>query len=176
MLYKKSKNTITQRSLVILAGIIFLSIHGIAQTANIEPNSENKNIVGTGDTIISEKSNANNELKIADQEKELIYEFVEQMPEFEGGEIALLNYLANNIEYPKKANQANIQGRVLVTFIVLETGELIDIKANNFPINGQSLADEAIRVVKNMPRWKPGKQKGKTVKVSFTLPIMFRIH
>jgi protein TonB len=95
------------------------------------------------------------------------------MPDFPGGEDALAAYLGKNIKYPKQANEAGIQGRVVLNFVVNEDGDISDIKVARGI--GYGCDQEAMRVVNSMPKWKPGKQNGKAVKVSFSLPIMFQL-
>ena len=95
------------------------------------------------------------------------------MPEFPGGVKALMSYLAKNIEYPKEAENAGMQGRVVVQFVVNTDGSIEDAKVVRAvdPL----LDQEAIRVINTMPKWKPGMQDGKTVRVKYTVPIMFRL-
>lgn len=102
-----------------------------------------------------------------------IFTYVEQMPEYTGGDAARNDFLAKNIRYPELAKENNIQGRVIVRFVVNETGEVSD--ASVVKGIGGGCDEEAIRVVKKMPKWKPGKQNGKAVKVWFTLPIFFKL-
>jgi TonB family protein len=180
MLYKKSKNALAQKSLVIIAGIItcltFLSIQSYGQVKTIYPNPDNSKVVGPRDTIFVEQDNGDIEMRIIQRANKEVFEYVEQMPEFEGGEDALTNYLANNIQYPKAEKAKKIEGKVVVGFIIEPSGEISNIKAIKYPTNGQALADEAIRVVKNMPKWKAGKENGKLVKVAYSLPIMFKLN
>lgn len=100
-----------------------------------------------------------------------IYKFVEQMPEFEGGEAALYKYLADHVHYPEKATNAGQQGTVRVRFVVNEDGSISNVEVQR-PV-GFGMDEEAKRVVQSMPRWKPGKNNGKPVKVYFTVPIKF---
>jgi len=102
-----------------------------------------------------------------------IFQVVEQMPEFPGGMNALMNYLQKNIKYPSVAQDNGIQGRVMVTFVVNKDGSIVDpevIKAVD-----PSLDKEALRVIKAMPKWNPGKQRGKPVRVKYTVPVTFRL-
>ena len=93
------------------------------------------------------------------------------MPEFPGGEEALRKYIAQSVKYPVIAQENGIQGRVYVSFVVNTKGKVTDVKiARGVDPN---LDKEAIRVVNAMPAWKPGKQRGKAVKVSYTVPINF---
>lgn len=108
-------------------------------------------------------------------EEETIYNLgiVEQSPSFPGGESAMYEWLSKNINYPVIAQENNIQGRVTLQFVVGRNGEIIDIVV----VRGvdSSLDKEAVRVVKAMPAWIPGRQGGNTVKVRYTLPVQFRL-
>ena len=106
------------------------------------------------------------------QEK-VIFQVVEEMPEFPGGMGEAMKFLAKNIKYPVAAQQAKIEGRVIVQFVVERDGSISDIHAMR-GVN-PDLDAEAIRVVSLMPKWKPGKQRGKAVAVKYTMPIMFRL-
>lgn len=101
-------------------------------------------------------------------------EILDTMPEFPGGEEALLDYLSSNIKYPLDAVKANAQGKVIASFIVEKDGSISNIvlKQTVFP----SCDAEAIRVIANMPAWKPGKEHGQVVKVSYILPVTFRLN
>ena len=100
-----------------------------------------------------------------------VYDMVEKMPSFPGGSEALKEYLKKNTRYPNP--DACIQGRVVVVFVVDEKGNLSDGKVARSV--EPSLDAEAVRVVKSMPRWNPGIEKGKAVKVRYTLPVTFRL-
>ncbi|MBP1616619.1 MAG: Outer rane transport energization protein TonB [Bacteroidetes bacterium] len=125
------------------------------------------------------KASNNQEKNIAlgDQQKEAkkakAFTGVEQMPQFPGGAQAMMDYLSKSIRYPEVAAKNGIQGRVTVRFIVDETGAVTDIAV----IKGldPSCDQEAIRVVKAMPKWIPGKQKGQAVPVYYTMPISYRL-
>jgi len=106
-------------------------------------------------------------------EEEQIFTIVEEMPSFPGGEAALMKYLGQNIKYPAIAKDAGIQGTVYVTFVVNESGDVKDVRV--LRSIGGGCDEEAIRVVENMPKWKPGKQRGKSVKVQYNLPIRFTL-
>ncbi len=100
-----------------------------------------------------------------------IFIIVENMPEFPGGESALMEYLAKNTAYPPMAKESGIQGTVYVRFVVEPDGSVSNVTIMRGI--GGGCDEEALRVVKNMPRWTPGKQRGKPVRVQFNLPIRF---
>ncbi len=104
---------------------------------------------------------------------EIVFDVVEELPEFLGGVEKLYEYLGNNINYPEQAKDFSIQGKVFVQFVVWKDGTIKDVKV----VKGahKLLNKEALRVITNMPKWKPGKQRGKKVNARFTLPIKFRI-
>lgn len=107
-------------------------------------------------------------------EEQTIFEVVEQMPEFpNGGMAGLMQYLSKNIKYPTIAQENGTQGRVTVQFVVNRDGSIVDAKV----LRGVDpyLDKEAIRVISSMPKWKPGMQRGKAVRVKYTLPVMFRL-
>ena len=106
-------------------------------------------------------------------EETKIFEVVEQMPQFKGGDAALMEYLQKNIKYPVIAEENGIQGRVVCTFVVERDGSITDIKVVRSV--DPSLDKEAVRVIKSMPKWNPGKQNGSAVRVKFTLPVTFRL-
>ena len=102
-----------------------------------------------------------------------VFDVVEEMPQYPGGMQAMLSFLQENITYPKDAQEKKISGRVLVTFVVEKDGSISNVETvkSVFP----SLDEEAVRIVKAMPNWKPGKQNGKVVRVKYTLPISFSL-
>jgi protein TonB len=115
-------------------------------------------------------------VKVVDEEsaeETQIFMVVESMPAFPGGEASLYKYLAENIKYPQMAKESGIQGRVFVTFVVERDGSVTDVRVLRGI--GGGCDEEAIRVVKNMPRWTPGKQRGKSVRVQYNLPVKFTL-
>ena len=106
-------------------------------------------------------------------EEQQIFTVVESMPEFPGGRAALMKYLAQNIKYPPYAKEAGIQGRVFINFVVETDGSITNVKVLRGI--GGGCDEEAVRVVENMPKWKPGMQRGKPVRVSFNLPVKFTL-
>ncbi len=112
------------------------------------------------------------------KQEERIFESVEDQPEFPGGIDSLYKFIAQNIKYTPSAKENGIEGRVIISFVVNEDGTLSDVKSV-LPASrklGHGLEEEAIRVVKMMPNWKPGSQGGKLVKIKYTLPIMFKLN
>lgn len=107
------------------------------------------------------------------KKNDMVFDVVEVMPQFPGGQIAMLQYLMKNIKYPEQAVKEGIQGRVTVRFIVEKDGSISDVKPvlSVHPL----LNKEAVRVVKSMPKWSPGKHNGKPVRVRFNLPVMFKL-
>ena len=110
---------------------------------------------------------------VVNEDENQIFVFVEEYPEFANGEENLYKYLGSNIKYPHEALENGIQGTVVVKFVVEKDGSISNVKAVR-KIGG-GCDEEAVRVVKRMPRWKPGKQSGKPVRTEFTLPIQFKL-
>lgn len=110
---------------------------------------------------------------IEEEKPEEPVRFVQQMPQFPDGDAALLKWLATNIKYPNIAKENGIQGRVIAEFVVSKTGDISNVKIVRGI--GGGCDEEAIRVIKEMPRWKPGKNNGREVPVTFTLPISFKL-
>ena len=102
-----------------------------------------------------------------------VFEKAEVMPEFPGGEQAMMDFVAKNVQYPKEAMEKEISGRVLVGFIVEKDGSISETEVVKGI--GGGCDEEAVRVVKAMPKWKPGKEKGKPVRVHFMLPLTFKL-
>lgn len=103
-----------------------------------------------------------------------IFMVVEEMPEFPGGVQALYKYIGNNIKYPNIARENGVEGKVYINFVVEPSGQVSNVKVLRGI--GAGCDEEAIRVVKSLPAWKPGKQRGKPVRVSYNLPISFKIN
>ena len=108
-----------------------------------------------------------------EEEEQEIFQVVEQDPEFPGGIEALMKYLQQNIKYPQLARENNITGRVYVTFVVEKDGSVTGVRV--LRDIGGGCGQEAIRVVKSMPKWTPGKQRGKNVRVQYNLPVNFSL-
>ena len=114
------------------------------------------------------------EIEIEEEDDEEFFMVVENMPEFPGGDLGLMKYIQKNVKYPAIAKEYNITGKVYVSFIVDKSGSVTNVKI----VRGvdKNLDAEAMRVVKSLPKYKPGKQRGKSVRVMFTIPINFTLN
>ncbi len=114
------------------------------------------------------------EIEIEEEDDEEFFMVVENMPEFPGGDLGLMRYIQKNVKYPAIAKEYNITGKVYVSFIVDKKGSVTNVKI----VRGvdKNLDAEAMRVVKSLPKYKPGKQRGKSVRVMFTIPINFTLN
>ena len=133
-------------------------------------------IISSEDDASSAQVEAYTPPAVVEEEEESsqqIFTVVETMPEFPGGQMALLQYLSKSIKYPVIAQENGIQGRVSCSFVVNKDGSIVDAEV----IRGvdPSLDKEALRVINSMPKWSPGKQRGKPVRVAYTLPINFQL-
>ena len=111
--------------------------------------------------------------QVLEKDNDTVFQMVEQMPEFPGGVEAMMHYVANNVKYPQEARDKNISGRVFVSFVIEKDGSVNEVKVMRGI--GGGCDEEAVRVVKNMPKWKPGMQKGKPVRVSYMMPLNFKL-
>src|SRR6218665_1543488 len=136
-----------------LTVLLLLSLHTIAQTTPEE-------------TMVERQA-----WKYVDGDK--VFFIVADHPEFPGGPAALTEYLKTNVQYPSSARQNRIEGKVMTQFVVSLTGEVTDVKIS------RGLSDdcdrEAVRLIKAMPKWKPGRQDGHPVNVQMTLPVNYRL-
>lgn len=137
--------------------------------------------LATSDDIVTTTTNeevteevVETEEVIQEEEEVVNFYVIEEKPEYPGGEEALLKYIADNTKYPEIAKENNIQGKVFVEFVIQKDGSVGDVKI----LRGVDpyLDAEAVRVVKSLPKWSPGKQRGKAVKVSFQVPINFKLY
>ena len=113
------------------------------------------------------------EVEEEDVQEQEIFQIVEEMPSYPGGDAKLMEFVAKNIKYPQIARETGIQGRVFVGFVVEPDGSVSNVKVLRGI--GGGCDEEAMRVVKSMPKWKPGKQRGKAVRVSYMLPVNFKL-
>ena len=107
----------------------------------------------------------------SDDSDNSVYAMVDERAQFPGGQNEMLKYLQENLQYPEAAKANNVHGRVFVKFIVERDGSLSDIQI--FRGLGSGCDEEAIRLIQSMPKWKPGKNKGKEVRTSMTVPVNF---
>ena len=110
---------------------------------------------------------------VEDEDRPGVYMIVEQMPEFPGGDKSLFQFIADNTKYPADAKEKGIKGRVFVNFIVEPDGSVSDIRVLRGI--GGGCDEEAVRIVESMPKFKPGMQNGEAVRVSYTVPVFFRL-
>tara|TARA_B100001758_G_scaffold62460_1_gene52000 strand:- start:28442 stop:29095 length:654 start_codon:yes stop_codon:yes gene_type:complete len=136
----------------------------------IEDDEEIENELEVEDT----ESDEDIEIEIEEEDDDEFFMVVENMPEFPGGDLGLMKYIQKNVKYPAIAKEYNITGKVYVSFIVDKTGSVTNVKV----VRGvdKNLDAEAVRVVKSLPKYKPGKQRGKAVRVMFTIPINFTLN
>ena len=137
------------------------------ETESIEVNTEDDKEV---EVIIA----APVELPVEEEEEEVVFKVVEQQAEFPGGPQAMFKYLSEHIKYPVICQENGIQGKVICQFTVNKDGSIVDIQV--LRSSGHDALDkEAMRVIQSMPKWAPGKQRGKPVRSRFTLPVTFKL-
>ena len=145
----------------------------------IEDDAKSDNEIGIVNAEVTDKTE-NIEITpvVVEQEEEedeqVIFQVVENDPEFPGGLEAMYKFLAQNIKYPQLARENNITGKVYVTFVVEKDGSVSNARV--LRDIGGGCGAEAIRVVKSMPKWTPGKQRGKAVRVQYNLPVNFNLN
>ena len=145
----------------------------------IEDDAKSDNEIGIVNAEVTDKTE-NIEITpvVVEQEEEedeqVIFQIVENDPEFPGGLEAMYKFLAQNIKYPQLARENNITGKVYVTFVVEKDGSVSNARV--LRDIGGGCGAEAIRVVKSMPKWTPGKQRGKAVRVQYHLPVNFNLN
>lgn len=138
------------------------------ETERVEINTEDNN----EEVIIQ----APVEAPVIEEEEEVeeIFVVVEKMPSFPGGQAALMKYLGENVKYPVIAQENGIQGKVICQFVVNKDGSIVDVEVVRSG-GDASLDKEAVRVIKSMPKWEAGQQRGKPVRVKYTVPVNFRL-
>jgi tonB family C-terminal domain len=158
MMNKQTSNSLARFKYLLFVplAIALLAMNSTTIRANVQ-----KKVVKT--TKTTKKADASNK----------VYEVVEQMPTFPGGDAALMKYLAENIKYPVSAQKAKEQGRVVVQFIVEKDGAVTSVKTVRSV--APALDAEAVRVIKAMPKWTPGRQGGQPVRVNYNVPVSFRL-
>jgi len=136
----------------------------------VEDEVEIENEIEIEDT----ESDEDEVIEIEEEDDEEFFMVVENMPEFPGGDLGLMKYIQKHVRYPAIAKEYNITGKVYVSFIVDKSGSVTNVKV----VRGvdKNLDAEAVRVVKSLPKYKPGRQRGKAVRVMFTIPINFTLN
>ena len=137
-----------------------------------KPKVQKQEMEGTRVVVKAESAEDTAQFKNTES-TEKMYVVVEQMPAFPGGDAALMKYLSENIKYPEAAEKAGEQGRVVVNFIVEKDGAISNV--NVVRSVTPTLDAEAVRVIKAMPKWVPGKQDGQSVRVKYNVPVSFRL-
>ena len=119
------------------------------------------------------KFDVEEDYKAQDSSENVVFQVVEEMPEFTGGMAECMKFLSKNIKYPTIAQENGVQGRVIVQFVVTKEGDITEAKV----VRGVDpyLDAEALRVINSMPKWKPGKQNGEAVNVKYTIPVTFKL-
>ncbi|MBR3408034.1 MAG: energy transducer TonB [Paludibacteraceae bacterium] len=146
------------------------------QTESVDFSSEDNN---TTVEIVEVQQEVKEEVKVEEDkrdevEENVVFKVVETMPSFPGGDAALMKFISDNVRYPAIAQENGIQGRAICQFTVEKDGSITDIQIVR-SAGDETLDKEAKRVIKSMPKWSPGKQRGKAVRVSYTIPINFRL-
>ena len=134
---------------------------------NVKGNDED------GGTVLKAKETITQPEPPKHVEENKVFDIVEQMPSFPGGPAQLMKWLAEHVQYPAVAQENGVQGRVIIAFVVERDGSITDV--NVVRSVDPSLDKEAARVVRNMPKWIPGKQNGAPVRVKYNVPVTFRL-
>ena len=171
MSMNKSSQWKTLRALAVVPAIA-LALLAFANTKSVAAVVNQQAKMTPTSQVVKAKAEAQVTDESAPQSKK-VYKSVEQMPMFPGGEMALMKYLQSHINYPPEAAKNNIGGRVIVQFIVDETGQVGEVKVLR-SVNDEIDA-EAVRVIKTLPKFEPGRQDDKAVSVWYTLPVSFKI-
>lgn len=145
----------------------------VTQETDIQVSTTTQEGEGNTEVVIPDAGNGNQVVEPADNQ---IFTVVEQTATFPGGENELMKYVQKNVQYPQVEKEALISGTCYVTFVVEKDGSITDVKILRGISGGPGCDKEAIRVVKSMPPWKPGKQNGREVRSQFNLPIKFALH
>ncbi|MBR5698480.1 MAG: M56 family metallopeptidase [Prevotella sp.] len=173
MMNKKRTNSWLRAKYLLLVpviGVALVACNLDKKTAEPATADEQPEVVSLNEDAIEADVQAGQDAAAAE---EGVFDVVEKMPEFPGGQEALMNFLQKNVKYPKEAMDKGTQGRVVVQFVVGKDGSVTNPKVVKSV--SPELDQEALRVVKMMPKWQPGKQKGEEVPVRFTIPVSFML-
>ena len=168
MMHKKNSNR-----WLMTKGVILPILMAMAVVAFAKPKAEAVPPISGEETTLSLDYNDIIATAPVNDDKDKIYDTVEVMPEFPGGVEAMYKWLAEHLKYPAEAAKKKVQGRVFVQFVVEKDGTITQAEVKRSP--DDLLSEEALRVVKLMPKWTPGKVGGKPVRTVFNLPISFRL-
>ena len=138
------------------------------EVASVEINTEDDK-----NKVVAISAPVTSSAPIEEEEDQVIFQVVEKMPSFPGGDAALFKFLNENVKYPVIAQENGVQRRVICQFVVNRDGSFVDVEVVRSV--DASLDKEAIRVIKSMPKWSPGQQRGKPVRVKYTLPVNFKL-
>jgi protein TonB len=138
------------------------------EVASVEINTEDDK-----NKVVAISAPVTSSAPIEEEEDNVVFQVVEKMPSFPGGDAALFKFLNENVKYPVIAQENGVQGRVICQFVVNRDGSIVDVEVVRSV--DASLDKEAIRVIKSMPKWSPGQQRGKPVRVKYTLPVNFKL-
>ena len=170
MMTKQEPKKVSTLLLMALFGLIIIAPLAISCSMEPETISNETEITEPQKlVVIDEASPVDPEEDAPIEEKTFLV--VDEMPEFIGGEKAMYNYIAKNISYPVKAKEAGVTGRVFVSFIIEKDGSISKVEVMRGI--GSGCDKEAVKVISSMPKWKPGKQRGKEVRVQYRMPINF---
>lgn len=173
---KRTRNIMRSKYLMFLPVVALLLLFSNCVNKAKSEQQETTEVKDTTAMTVAQTPNTNTTSSAKEQTPafdEEIFDVVEDMPEFPGGMNACLQYLAKNIKYPAEAEKAGEQGRAIIQFIITKEGKIINPKIVKSV--SPRLDEEAIRVVKAMPDWTPGKQRGVAVNVKYTVPVFFKI-
>ena len=145
-----------------------VEMHGDTTLYSVEPFT-----LSTDKFKFNIQTTEDNPIQVLKNYNDTVYQVVEQMPQFPGGEKALMEYIGKNIVYPVEAKEKEIQGRVFINFVIEKDGSVSNVKVLRGI--GGGCDEEAVRAVSSLPKWKPGIQKGKPVRVSYQIPILFKL-
>jgi TonB family protein len=163
------KTIFSKQTVIVLAFLSFVSVYAFTNNA----------LQSKGELSVNtfHDTTENKPLLSVEEKNDEVYEVVEVMPEYPGGTQAMIEFISANFVYPDSAKKNNIQGRVLIKFIVDKDGSISDVKTL-LPKDrhiGYGLEEEAIRVISAMPNWIPGTQRGKAVRVQYILPVSCKL-
>lgn len=165
-----------KRNSILILAVITLSLFVACQPTTTENDSDLTDSQTLEATEIQEETTLTSTETVSEnieKNTETVFTVVEESAMFPGGQDELIKYLAQNIKYPKQARVRGVEGLVSVSFVVEKDGSLTDIKL--LRDIGSGCGQEALRVVKEMPKWKPAKLKGEIVRMQFNLPVKFTL-